>query len=314
MNYYFYHYDIRGSVTTILKPNATLEQGYSYDEFGNSEAVSQTSLLTNEYSYTGAISDSTTGLTYMNARYYNPATGSFASQDTYYGEAYSPWTQHLYSYTGGNPVNYIDPTGHFVVTLAAATAAVAYVAIVALVFTAGIVIKKLVNDAHYRSHPAKTTAPSSSGSNITTSPTSSGVEEPLITTSPAANPYAGPNITSTPASSGVDNPSVISTPLEQPIDPVTYLPSPTYTRSILDNVMFANKMHTPDQQALVELAKDAAKAGGVSLEDAETLLNWAEEYNLPAHGPEVHINRPGKASNVPHIHIGPVQHLPILPK
>ena len=112
MNYYFYHYDIRGSVTTILKPNATIEQGYTYDEFGNNEAVNQTSLLTNEYSYTGAISDSTTGLTYMNARYYNPATGSFTSQDTYYGEAYSPWTQHLYSYTGGNPVNYIDPTGH----------------------------------------------------------------------------------------------------------------------------------------------------------------------------------------------------------
>ena len=111
-NYYFYHYDIRGSVTTLLKPDATFEQGYSYDEYGNTKVENSASLFHNEMSYTGAISDATTGLSYMNARYYNPATGTFTSQDTYYGSAYSPWTQHLYSYTGGNPVNYIDPTGH----------------------------------------------------------------------------------------------------------------------------------------------------------------------------------------------------------
>ena len=110
--YYFYHYDIRGSVTTLLKPDATFEQGYSYDEYGNATVENSASLFHNEMSYTGAISDSTTGLSYMNARYYNPATGTFTSQDTYYGSAYSPWTQHLYSYTGGNPVNYVDPTGH----------------------------------------------------------------------------------------------------------------------------------------------------------------------------------------------------------
>ena len=73
------------------------------------------SLFHNEMSYTGAISDSTTGLSYMNARYYNPATGTFTSQDTYYGSAYSPWTQHLYSYTGANPINFTDPTGHYYV-------------------------------------------------------------------------------------------------------------------------------------------------------------------------------------------------------
>ena len=39
-NYYFYHYDIRGSVTTLLKPDATIEQGYSYDEYGNATVES----------------------------------------------------------------------------------------------------------------------------------------------------------------------------------------------------------------------------------------------------------------------------------
>ena len=48
----------------------------------------------------------------MNSRYYNPETGRFTSQDTYSGNPYDPWTQHLYSYCGNNPVNMVDSTGH----------------------------------------------------------------------------------------------------------------------------------------------------------------------------------------------------------
>lgn len=51
----------------------------------------------------------------MGARFYNPAVGRFITRDTYRGNIYQPWTQNLYAYCNNNPVNFVDPTGHFVV-------------------------------------------------------------------------------------------------------------------------------------------------------------------------------------------------------
>ncbi len=48
----------------------------------------------------------------MNARFYDPQTARFLTQDTYSGNPYDPWTQHLYAYCGNNPTTMIDPTGH----------------------------------------------------------------------------------------------------------------------------------------------------------------------------------------------------------
>jgi hypothetical protein len=67
-----------------------------------------------------------------------------------------------------------------------------------------------------------------------------------------------------------------------------------------------SKRHTPDQEALTGLAKEAERKGGVTQNDAETLVEWGEETGLPSRGPENH----GGASG-DHIHIGPVNHLPV---
>ena len=109
--YYFYQYDVRGSVTDILDKNAGLVKGYDYDEFGNTEEKGNENFL-NDVTFTGSVSDASSGLQYMNARFYQPSTGRFLSQDSYTGNPYDPWTQHLYSYCGNNPVNMVDPTGH----------------------------------------------------------------------------------------------------------------------------------------------------------------------------------------------------------
>jgi len=56
-----------------------------------------------EFTFTGEQVDAT-GLQYLRARYYDAATGRFASRDPL------PFAQR-YAYVGGNPVNYVDPGG-----------------------------------------------------------------------------------------------------------------------------------------------------------------------------------------------------------
>ena len=48
----------------------------------------------------------------------------------------------------------------------------------------------------------------------------------------------------------------------------------------------------------------------MNAEDAQTLLEWAHECKVPAHGPERHLNRNFTDE---HIHIGPVDHIRITP-
>ena len=108
--YYIYNYDARSSVTNVIAPDGNVVKDYTYDEFGNTEASDSDFL--NDITFTSSVADTSSNLQYMNSRFYQPSTGRFLSQDSYSGNAYDPWTHHLYNYCGGNPINYIDPTGH----------------------------------------------------------------------------------------------------------------------------------------------------------------------------------------------------------
>ena len=113
-HYYFYLDDIRGSKTGLIDSSAENVVAYWYNDFGevSEERSVDYEEFVNEVQYTGAIYDSSTGLIYLNARFYDPSTGRYISQDTYRGERDKPDTWHLYAYCANDPVNYADNDGN----------------------------------------------------------------------------------------------------------------------------------------------------------------------------------------------------------
>ena len=115
-DYLLYHKDIQGSTTSLVKEDGSADATYRYTDFGET-TINGDNKAENEVCYTGGIYDQSTGLYYLNARYYNPEDGGFLTEDTYRGETNEPDTQNLYVYCVNNPVNYTDPSGHDAIVL-----------------------------------------------------------------------------------------------------------------------------------------------------------------------------------------------------
>ena len=109
--YYLYNKDIQGSTSSLVKEDGSADATYQYTDFGET-TIQGDDQAKNEVSYTGGIYDQSTGLYYLNARYYNKEDGRFMTEDSYRGEIMNPETGHLYVYCANNPVNYVDPSGH----------------------------------------------------------------------------------------------------------------------------------------------------------------------------------------------------------
>ncbi len=106
----FYHQDAIGNTMAMTDMTGAAVNTYRYKAFGASELISGTA--PNNRQFTGHVSDST-GLIYMNARYYDPATGRFLTQDTVPGRPMDPLSYNLYAYCKNNPVAYTDPSGNW---------------------------------------------------------------------------------------------------------------------------------------------------------------------------------------------------------
>ncbi len=113
----YYMYNGHADVTALLKPDGTILATYQYDAFGNALEGTATKEnlknIENPYTYGGYRFDDESGLYYLNARYYDPTTARFMSEDTYSGDPNDPLSLNLYTYCHNEPVMYSDPTGHF---------------------------------------------------------------------------------------------------------------------------------------------------------------------------------------------------------
>ena len=113
--YYYYHKDPAGSITNLRDASGASIVSYQYTDFGQTSIYGNADFY-NEICYNEAIYDRSTGLYYLNARYYDPEDGRFLSRDSYRGDSGNPSTLHLYTYCANNPVNYEDPSGHIAIS------------------------------------------------------------------------------------------------------------------------------------------------------------------------------------------------------
>ncbi|WP_459644525.1 polymorphic toxin-type HINT domain-containing protein [Kineococcus sp. NUM-3379] len=97
------HTDLTGSVTTLTSATGTVTGRAAYGPYGARETSTGT---LSRFGYAGEYTDVDTGLVYLRARDYDPATAQFLTRDPI-----ENLTGEAYGYASGNPLQYGDPTG-----------------------------------------------------------------------------------------------------------------------------------------------------------------------------------------------------------
>jgi RHS repeat-associated protein len=105
---HYYHGDIRGSTIAISDAAESITHQYRYKPFGEISEYIEPISEPNPFKYVGTygVEFERNDLYYMRARYYQPSTGRFISQDPI-------WHDNLYPYADNNPIAKIDPNGQF---------------------------------------------------------------------------------------------------------------------------------------------------------------------------------------------------------
>jgi len=97
----FLHVDALRTVAARTSGTGAALASYRYEAYGKSETV------VSGFAFTGREWDASAALYYYRARYYDPGTGRFVSEDPL------RWKEgpNFYAYVAGNPVRFTDPTG-----------------------------------------------------------------------------------------------------------------------------------------------------------------------------------------------------------
>ena len=105
----YLHQDHLGTSVAATLTNGNIHWRETYTPYG--ELLQGANYNRNRQGYTGHIRDTDTGLTYMQARYYDPVIGRFLSNDPVgFAEGGVDYFNR-YAYTANNPVNLVDPDG-----------------------------------------------------------------------------------------------------------------------------------------------------------------------------------------------------------
>ncbi len=107
---YYYLYNAHRDVVMLVYTQGGIAATYQYDAFGN--ILKATGTADNTTTYAGYRYDESTGLYYVNARYYDSTIARFLTEDSYTGEKNDPLSLNRYTYCVNNPLKYYDPSGH----------------------------------------------------------------------------------------------------------------------------------------------------------------------------------------------------------
>src|SRR5206468_3352118 len=88
----------------------TVVNTYDYDAYGI--PTTTTGSTYNPFGFSGEYLDYESGLIYLRARYYDPATQQFLTRDPLEAQSEQP-----YAYAGGSPLNATDRSGMFLDTI-----------------------------------------------------------------------------------------------------------------------------------------------------------------------------------------------------
>ena len=105
---YFFDYDDLGSTASLTNANGEAVNTYAYSPFGQSLHSSET--IPNDFEFVGqsGVVQEANGLNFMRARFYDPTTGRFISQDPL---RLTAGDSNFYRYVGNEVVTYSDPSG-----------------------------------------------------------------------------------------------------------------------------------------------------------------------------------------------------------
>jgi RHS repeat-associated protein len=163
----FYHKDHLGSTRVVTDAAGVKIAEYKFAPYGENELSTGEGT---EYGFTDKAEDVTTGLKYFGARFYDAECGRFLTADTYtnlpnddrillgrssfdriLGIGFSdPQQYNQYSYCQNNPINRVDPDGHFALAIPIAiyvAPAVTIAAKTVMAATIGVLIGKMIVEA-----------------------------------------------------------------------------------------------------------------------------------------------------------------------
>ena len=104
--------DAQGSTRLVTDQQGSTQSIIDYDAFGNALLSSKPD-STIKHRYVGEYLDQDSGFYHLRARDYDPKIGRFVSRDSFEGVRNNPLTLNPYLYANADPVNGVDPSGHF---------------------------------------------------------------------------------------------------------------------------------------------------------------------------------------------------------